>query len=115
MRQRLTAGSIEPLKPGAARTTILTRTPCERVIGQQFVITNWIGGRSASAGLAHHRLAIGDGLLLRTDGVTDLVPEVEIAALISRASIYSASAVCTPSADRVDLSKLPILPLCAAV
>jgi PPM family protein phosphatase len=47
------------------------------------VLTNWIGGGSVKADVAHDRLADGDRLLLCTDGLTDLVPEVEIAALLT--------------------------------
>ena len=50
---------------------------------QRHVLTNWIGGGSVEADVAHHRLADGDRLLLCTDGLTDLVPEVEIAALLN--------------------------------
>ena len=48
------------------------------------VLTNWIGGGSVEADVAHHRLADGDRLLLCTDGLTDLVSELEIAALLKR-------------------------------
>ena len=50
---------------------------------QRHVLTNWIGGGRVEAEVAHHRLADGDRLLLCTDGLTDLVPEVEIAALLN--------------------------------
>ena len=50
---------------------------------QRQVLTKWIGGGRAEADVAHHRLTDGDRLLLCTDGLTDLVPEVEIAALLN--------------------------------
>jgi PPM family protein phosphatase len=50
---------------------------------QRHVLTNWIGGGSVEADVAHHRLVDGDRLLLCTDGLTNLVSEVEIAALLN--------------------------------
>ena len=50
---------------------------------RRHVLTNWIGGGRVEADVAHHRLADGDRLLLCTDGLTDLVPELEIAALLN--------------------------------
>jgi PPM family protein phosphatase len=46
------------------------------------VLTNCLGGGNVEADVAHHRLADGDRLLLCSDGLTDLVPEVEIASLL---------------------------------
>jgi protein phosphatase len=49
---------------------------------QRHVLTNWVGGGSVKVDVEHHQLADGDRLLLCTDGLTDLVSEVEIAALL---------------------------------
>jgi protein phosphatase len=46
------------------------------------VLTNYVGGGSVAVDVEHHRLAHGDRLLLCTDGLTDLVAEVEIAAVL---------------------------------
>jgi protein phosphatase len=52
-------------------------------ISERHVLTNWVGGGTVKADVEHHRLADGDRLLLCTDGLTDLVPEVEISALLN--------------------------------
>jgi len=55
----------------------------ETETSQRHVLTNWIGGGSVEADVTHDRLADGDRLLLCTDGLTKLVSEVEIAALLN--------------------------------
>jgi protein phosphatase len=62
------AGLAEP-ESGAARS-------------RRHVLTNYVGGGSVAVDVEQHRLAHGDRLLLCTDGLTDLVSEVEIAALL---------------------------------
>ena len=52
------------------------------VRSERHVLTNYVGGGSVKVDVEHHRLADGDRLLLCTDGLTDLVSEVEIAALL---------------------------------
>ena len=47
------------------------------------VLTNYVGGGSVKVDVEQHRLADGDRLLLCTDGLTDLVSEAEIAALLA--------------------------------
>ena len=49
---------------------------------RRHVLTNYVGGGRVAVDVEHHRLADGDRLLLCTDGLTDLVSEVEIAALL---------------------------------
>jgi protein phosphatase len=49
---------------------------------RRHVLTNYLGGGSVEVDVEQHRLAHGDRLLLCTDGLTDLVSEVEIAALL---------------------------------
>jgi protein phosphatase len=51
-------------------------------MSRRHVLTNYVGGGKVAVDVEHHRLADGDRLLLCTDGLTDLVPEVEIAALL---------------------------------
>jgi protein phosphatase len=46
------------------------------------VLTNYLGGGEVAVDVEHHRLADGDRLLLCTDGLTDLVSEGEVAALL---------------------------------
>ena len=62
------AGLVEPESYAAMR--------------RRHVLTNYVGGGRAAVDVEHHRLADGDRLLLCTDGLTDLVSEVEIAALL---------------------------------
>jgi protein phosphatase len=52
-------------------------------VSQRHVLTNCVGGGSVAVEVEHHRLAHGDRLLLCTDGLTVLVSEVEIAALLN--------------------------------
>jgi protein phosphatase len=49
---------------------------------RRHVLTNYLGGGSVKVDVEHHRLAHGDRLLLCTDGLSDLVSEVEIAELL---------------------------------
>jgi protein phosphatase len=51
-------------------------------MSQRQVLTNCVGGGEVKVDVEHHRLADGDRLLLCTDGLTDLVSEGEIAALL---------------------------------
>jgi protein phosphatase len=51
-------------------------------MSQRHVLTRWVGGGNVKADVEHHRLAHGDRLLLCTDGLTDMVSEEEIAALL---------------------------------
>ena len=51
-------------------------------ISRRHVLTNYVGAGNVTVDVEHHRLADGDRLLLCTDGLTDLVSEVEIAALL---------------------------------
>jgi protein phosphatase len=51
-------------------------------MSQRHVLTRWVGGGSVKADVEHHRLAHCDRLLLCTDGLTDMVSEEEIAALL---------------------------------
>jgi protein phosphatase len=51
-------------------------------MSRRHVLTNYVGGGKVEVDVEHHRLADGDRLLLCTDGLTDLVSEVEIAALL---------------------------------
>ena len=86
-------------RDGALRRLTRAHTAAKKVIGdgmaepefdtetsQRHVLTNWIGGGRVEAEVAHHRLADGDRLLLCTDGLTNLVPEEEIAALLNAQS-----------------------------
>jgi protein phosphatase len=52
------------------------------VRSERHVLTNYVGGGSVKVDFEHHRLAHGDRLLLCTDGLTDLVSEGAIAALL---------------------------------
>jgi protein phosphatase len=52
-------------------------------ISERHVLTNWVGGGIVKADVEQHRLADGDRLLLCTDGLTNFVPDVEIAALLN--------------------------------
>ena len=52
------------------------------VRSERHVLTNYVGAGNVAVDVEHHRLADGDRLLLCTDGLTDLVSEVEIAALL---------------------------------
>jgi protein phosphatase len=51
-------------------------------ISRRHVLTNYVGAGNVAVDVEHHRLADGDRLLLCTDGLTDLVSEMEIAALL---------------------------------
>jgi serine/threonine protein phosphatase PrpC len=50
------------------------------------VLLRHIGGGSAEADVCHHTLASGDQLLLCTDGLTDLVSDTQIAAILESAA-----------------------------
>ena len=54
----------------------------DAVRSERHVLTNYVGGGSVKVDFEHHRLAQSDRLLLCTDGLTDLVSEGEIAALL---------------------------------
>jgi protein phosphatase len=49
---------------------------------ERHVLTNVVGGGNVKVDAEHHLLADGDRLLLCTDGLTDLVSDAEIAALL---------------------------------
>jgi protein phosphatase len=51
-------------------------------MSQRHVLTNYLGGGSVKVDVEHHQLVHGDWLLLCTDGLTDMVSEEEIAALL---------------------------------
>src|SRR5262245_25635640 len=51
-------------------------------MSRRHVLTNYVGGGKVAVDVEQHRLADGDRLLLCTDGLTDLVSEAEIAALL---------------------------------
>jgi protein phosphatase len=51
-------------------------------MSQRHVLTNCVGGGKVKVDVGHHRLANGDRMLLCTDGLTNLVSEGEIAALL---------------------------------
>jgi len=51
-------------------------------MSRRHVLTNYLGGGKVAVDVEQHRLAHGDRLLLCTDGLTDLVSEAEIAALL---------------------------------
>ena len=51
-------------------------------MSRRHVLTNYVGGGRVAVDVEQHRLAHGDRLLLCTDGLTDLVSEAEIAALL---------------------------------
>jgi protein phosphatase len=67
-QEMIDAGMAEPESPAE--------------MSRRHVLTNYLGGGSVEVDVEHHRLAHGDRLLLCTDGLTDLVSEVEIAALL---------------------------------
>jgi protein phosphatase len=51
-------------------------------MSERHVLTNCLGVGSVKVDVEHHQLADGDRLLLCTDGLTDMVSEGEIAALL---------------------------------
>jgi protein phosphatase len=51
-------------------------------ISRRHVLTNYVGAGNVAVDVEHFRLADGDRLLLCTDGLTDLVSEMQIAALL---------------------------------
>jgi serine/threonine protein phosphatase PrpC len=55
------------------------------------VLLRHVGGGSAQADICHHMLASGDQLLLCTDGLTDLVDEGPIAAILQTAATSQAA------------------------
>jgi protein phosphatase len=67
-QEMIDAGKAEPESPAE--------------MSRRHVLTNYLGGGSVHVDVEQHRLAHGDRLLLCTDGLTDLVSEVEIAALL---------------------------------
>ena len=60
----------------------LAEPESDAAMSRRHVLTNYVGGGNVAVDVEHHRLADGDRLLLCTDGLTDLVSEVEIAALL---------------------------------
>jgi protein phosphatase len=52
------------------------------VMSGRHMLTNYVGKGSLQVDVGHHQLADGDRLLLCTDGLSDLVSEVEMAALL---------------------------------
>jgi protein phosphatase len=50
---------------------------------KRHVLTNWVGGGVVEVDVEQHRLSDGDRLLLCTDGLTNLVSDAEIAAVLS--------------------------------
>jgi protein phosphatase len=50
---------------------------------ERHILTNYLGGGSVKVDVEHHQLVHGDRLLLCTDGLTNMVSEEEIVALLA--------------------------------